>query len=346
MDHNDARREKAASEVQRALELQPELPEAHLAMAWFHYQGHLDYESALRELAIAEQGLPGDADLLFARSVIYTRMGRLDQALPSWESAVELDPRNPNLLRQFASVLTRLRNYAMAEQYLDRVIEIAPDAVEAKMQKSMIPWLRDGDATAHLQAIKGNPLLRPGEALLSEWFIAIDRREYDLALSALTESDMEVMEDSRFWYKPRTLLYGVTYDLAGQRALAIEQFELARAQLEDVLAQRPEDPRVMFTLAEALAGLEQAEAATRLVLQAIEAMPAVVGASDAAEFRKDGAIRVLARAGAVDAAVEQLDIYLAGPGFWSIEGLLPSPRLDPLRGDPRFTMLVEKYRRQ
>jgi thioredoxin-like negative regulator of GroEL len=138
----------------------------------------------------------------------------------------------------------------------------------------------------------------------------------------------------------------VTYDLAGQRALAIEQFELARAQLEDVLAQRPEDPRVMFTLAEALAGLEQAEAATRLVLQAIEAMPAVVGASDAAEFRKDGAIRVLARAGAVDAAVEQLDIYLAGPGFWSIEGLLPSPRLDPLRGDPRFTMLVEKYRRQ
>jgi tetratricopeptide (TPR) repeat protein len=142
------------------------------------------------------------------------------------------------------------------------------------------------------------------------------------------------------------LLYGVTYDLAGQRALAIEQFELARALLEDVLAQRPGDPRVMFTLAEALAGLEQAEAATRLVLQAIEAMPAVVGASDATEFRKDGAIRVLARAGAVDAAIEQLDIYLAGPGFWSIEGLLPSPRLDPLRGDPRFTMLVEKYRRQ
>jgi len=346
MDHNDARREMAASAVRRALELQPDLPEAHLAMAWFHYQGHLDYASALRELEIAEQGLPGDADLMFARSVIYTRMGRLDEALPNWEHAVKLDPRNPNLLQQYAFVLTQLRNYAMAEQYLDRVIEITPDAVEAKIQKSQIPWLRDGDATPHLQAIKGNPLLRPGEAHLEEWLIAIDTRDYERALSVLAQSDTEIIEDSRLWYKPRALLYGVTYDLAGQRALAIEQFERARAHLEDVLAQRPGDPRVMFTLAEALAGLEQAEAATRLALQAIEAMPAVVGTSAARELAKDAAIRVLARAGAVDAAVEQLDIYLAGPGSWSIEGLLPSPRLDPLRDDPRFTMLVEKYRRQ
>jgi len=346
MDHNDARREKAASAVQRALELQPELPEAHLAMAWFHYQGHLDYESALRELEIAEQGLPGDADLLFTRSVIYTRMGKLDQALPSWERAVELDPRNPNLLRQYASVLTRLRDYAKAEQYLDRVIEIAPDAVEAKMQKSVIPWFRDGDAAPLLQAIEGNPLLRPGEALLDEWLIAIDRRDYDWALSVLAKSDLEVIEDSRQWYKPRSLLLGVTYDLAGQRERAIEQFELARTHLEDVLAQRPGDPRVMFTLAEALAGLEETEAATRLAFQAIEAMPAVMGTSDARELSKDAAIRVLARAGAVDAAVEQLDIYLAGPGFWSIEGLLPNPRLDPLRDEPGFRMLVERYRRQ
>jgi tetratricopeptide (TPR) repeat protein len=182
-------------------------------MAWFHYQGHLDYDAALRELAIAEQGLPGDADLLFARSVIYTRMGTLDQALPRWERAVE-------------------------------------------------------------------------------------------------------------------------------------QFELARAHLHDVLTRRPEDPRVMLTLAEALAGLEQPGAAISLGLQAIEAMPAVAGALDAAEFRKDAVIRVLARAGAVDAAVEHLDSYLAGPGFWSIEGLLADPRLDPLRDEPRFKKLVEKYRRR
>lgn len=344
MDRTEARRAMAESAVQRALELQPDLPEAHLAMAWFLYQGHRDYEAALRELAIAEDGMPGDADVVFARSVIYTRMGKLDQALPSWERAVELDPRNPNLLRQYAGLLSRLRNYATAELYLDRVIEIAPDAVEAKIQKAEIPWLRDGDGVPYLQAIRGNPLLRPGEELLGEWHVAILARDYEVALAALDESQEEVVMQTRNLYKPLASLYGITYDLAGQHELAIQQFEMARRHLEDVIVQRPEGP-VMLSLAEALAGLGQSEAATRLALQAIEATQAVGGESDAAECRKDAVIRVLVRAGAFDTAVTQLDKYLAEPGAWSIEGLLTDPRLDPLREDSRFIALVDKYRR-
>jgi hypothetical protein len=138
----------------------------------------------------------------------------------------------------------------------------------------------------------------------------------------------------------------VTYDLAGRRELAIEHFQLASVHLEEVLVQRPGDPRVMLTLAEALAGLEQAEAATSLALRAIEAMLAARGASDAAEFRKEAVLRVLVRAGAVDAALEILEAYFGGPGFCSIEGILANPRLDPLQDEPRFAMLVEKYRRR
>jgi hypothetical protein len=55
---------------------------------------------------------------------------------------------------------------------------------------------------------------------------------------------------------------------------------------------------------------------------------------------------VLLPAGATDAAIDELDAYLEAPGRWSIEGLLPDPRLDPIRDDPRFLALVEKYRRQ
>ncbi len=47
-----------------------------------------------------------------------------------------------------------------------------------------------------------------------------------------------------------------------------------------------------------------------------------------------------------DAAIEAFDVYLPVPGWWSIEGLLPDPRLDPIRDDPHFQALVEKYRRQ
>ena len=51
--------------------------------------------------------------------------------------------------------------------------------------------------------------------------------------------------------------------------------------------------------------------------------------------------------GDYDSAIEELDKHLATPGaYWSIEGLLPDPRLDPIRNDPRFQAMVERYRRQ
>jgi hypothetical protein len=61
----------------------------------------------------------------------------------------------------------------------------------------------------------------------------------------------------------------------------------------------------------------------------------------------DAVIRVFIRAGAVAEAIAQLDDYLGTRGAaWTIEGLLPDPRLDPIRDEPRFVALVEKHRRR
>ncbi len=47
-----------------------------------------------------------------------------------------------------------------------------------------------------------------------------------------------------------------------------------------------------------------------------------------------------------DRAIELLDEYFATPIGWTIEGLSPDPRLDPIRDHPGWLALVEKCNRQ
>src|SRR5437879_4049993 len=56
-DPAPARRERARSLAERALKLQPECPECHLALGFAFYYGDRDYESALKEFAVAQRGL-------------------------------------------------------------------------------------------------------------------------------------------------------------------------------------------------------------------------------------------------------------------------------------------------
>ncbi len=50
--------------------------------------------------------------------------------------------------------------------------------------------------------------------------------------------------------------------------------------------------------------------------------------------------RILAQAGDADAALNEIEELLAGPGFLSVHTLRLDPRWDPIREHPRFQALV------
>src|SRR5437868_4254325 len=56
------RRQKARALAEQALQLQPDLPEGHLALGFSLYYGDNDFEGALREFEIAQRGLPNEAE--------------------------------------------------------------------------------------------------------------------------------------------------------------------------------------------------------------------------------------------------------------------------------------------
>ncbi len=53
--------------------------------------------------------------------------------------------------------------------------------------------------------------------------------------------------------------------------------------------------------------------------------------------------RILAQAGEVDAALDEIEQDLAGPGRLSVHALRLDPRWDPIREHPRFQALLAKY---
>ena len=106
-----------------------------------------------------------------------------------------------------------------------------------------------------------------------------------------------------------------------------------------------EDPRLLIALGEVLALLGEADSAIDVARQAMVLLPTATDAVGRPKFRLN-AIMVSVAAGDYDSALDELDAYLSSPGEWSIEGLLPDPRLDPIRDDRRFQALVEKYKRQ
>ena len=55
---------------------------------------------------------------------------------------------------------------------------------------------------------------------------------------------------------------------------------------------------------------------------------------------------VFAVIGDDEGLLKYLDDYLGHHHHWSIEGLMPDPRFDFIRDDPRFLALVERYRRR
>src|SRR6202011_4543065 len=61
-DKQPERAQKGRALAQRALQLQPDLPEAHWALGYWYYYGDLNYDAALKEFEIAQRGLPNNAD--------------------------------------------------------------------------------------------------------------------------------------------------------------------------------------------------------------------------------------------------------------------------------------------
>src|SRR3954470_8246918 len=122
------RKEKARALAERALQLQPDLPEAHLALGFAFYYGERDYARALAEFALAQNGLPNEAEVYLAIGAIQRRQGRWEESNANLEKAASLSPNETWPLQNLVLNYQMQRNWVAANKTIDRALNLAPES--------------------------------------------------------------------------------------------------------------------------------------------------------------------------------------------------------------------------
>ena len=109
-DRSEARLAQERQAAERALSLGPSLPEAHVAMGYYHYHGHLDYDAALTEFELARAARPNDSEVLAAIAFVQRRQGKWQEAYANLKQAAALDPRSLQSLSEAGNTGVQLKH--------------------------------------------------------------------------------------------------------------------------------------------------------------------------------------------------------------------------------------------
>jgi TolB-like protein/Tfp pilus assembly protein PilF len=342
------RREKARTLAERALRLQPDLPEAHLAVGFSYYYGDNNYDAALREFEIAQRGLPNESEAYLAIGAIQRRQGKWAESTANLEKAVSLNPKDIWPLQNLTFNYAMLRNYDAANKTIDRALAIDPNALEPLEVKSNLAIFEKGDfsvAENAFEAVKSIPMTNEQKAKIASERadVFILQRKYREGLQEAESLPDDLLAPiypaalSRKYY-----LIGFArkalQDEAGARAAFLKAKNLLEAQLK----QSPDAADIHVQLAKVLAYLKEKDAALAEAQRATELLPESKDAFGGPEIAA-GLAEVHAILGDSDRAIEILDGLLSRPSGVTVQGLKINPIWDPLRNDPRFQALLNKH---
>src|SRR5213082_2065919 len=260
------RREKARALAQRALQLQPDLAEAHLAMGFSLYYGDNDFEGALKEFEIAQRDLPNEAEGYFALGAIQRRLGKWPESTANLEKAASLNPKDSWVFQNLAFNYQMLRNFDVANKTIDRGLEVNPGGLGLWEIKSKLAVAEKGDLSVSeqaFQAVKSMPMTNEEKLRIAgaRADVFLLERKYEEGLR-----EAESLSDGLLAGIPAALcakyyLVGFArkalHDEAGARAALLKAKELLEAQLK----QSPDSPDLRIQLAKVLAYLGEKDAA-------------------------------------------------------------------------------------
>src|SRR5438876_1421812 len=317
VERTPERRQKARTLAGRAMQLQPDLSEAHLALGFSYYYGDTNYEAALREFEIARHGLPNESEVYLAIGAIQRRQGKWAESIANLEKAASLNPKDAWPLQQLTYNYGMMRNYDAANKTLDRALALDPNAMELLGVKSRLAIAEKGDfdvAEKAFEALKSIPMtneqkLKTADARTDVFLL---ERRYNEGLR-----EAESLPDDQLAAYPKGLWSKYYYIGFARRALqdklgAQAAFLKAKSAAEEQLKHSPDDAKLRIQLAKVLAFLGKKDSALAEAQRASELQPESKDALDGPEIT-EGVAQICAILGDNDRAIEILDGLLNRP---------------------------------
>ncbi len=340
MDHTPTRLSLAEAALQNAVRLQPEAGETHLAAAFLRYC-QLDYETARRELVLAQRALPNESFVFELLGYMDRRQGHWQESERNLRHALDLDPRNFYFLQQLSFSYERLRRFDDMRALLDRAVTVAPDDAGARINRAQTNLFAHARTKAEREAF--DALLRDNPQASRELAVeliqlALFERDFDAADRALAGMDEKGGLEGAFSF-PRQWYAGLIAQAKGDAVGARAAFSIARSEVLQELQEQGEFPQPLSVLAMIDAALGNKEAAITAGRRACDLLPVTQDAITGADIQQHLAV-TYTWCGEKDKALEQISLLLKIPSDLNYGLLRLDPAWDSLRADPRFAAIV------
>jgi serine/threonine protein kinase/tetratricopeptide (TPR) repeat protein len=321
----------AKTAAEKALQLQPNLAEAHIAFGFFYYWCRMDLDRALQEFGVAQKTKPNDALTYCGIGLVLRRQGKMEQSIANLTRAFELNPLVFEYAYQVALTYVFAGNLKEAIPYCDISIRLGPDYPLPYGLKVFYILSSTGNIGQARSAIEPALRLKLG----NDAFLAYCRALIDLydgavqeAITRLPSESWEAVDaGSAGTYTPKALIQAQLYGLAGQSQLEKSYYEAAAKMAIAKIQQQPKRASLHSTVGIAYAGLGRKQDAIR---------------EGKASENLESLARIYTMVGEYEEAIRLLEDLMSKPTGLGIGDLRLNPAWKPLRNNPRFQALLRK----
>jgi len=332
--------ELSQQHAKRALELNPDLPESHIAMGYYYYHGHRKYDEALEYFITARHLQPNNAEIIAAIGYVERRLGRWEESIETLDRAISLDPMNSDLHWNQGATHTWLRSYEKARSAYEKSLSLAPDYHLVKILDAEINILWRGD-TETVRTFVENYSHIKREHPVSWLFLQFSIRDYQDMIRTVSQVPGDIYRD-QYYLLPSSYFLGLAYDYLGEDERAHRYYEEALAQMEKLYADHRDDWRYRSGIGQIYAGLGREEEAIEEGKKAVELLPLSLDAG-LGYIPKENLARIYAYLQRTEEAVELLRELLSIPSRLSIPRLKVDPWWDPIRETSEFQQLIHEF---